>query len=206
MISLIEIKENIITKTHAYKQKINFDNEAEVELNKMYNNDTKKGSNEKEVLSIKNKDDEGEEDDEDDGFYCTSTGNNIKQTISVTNNSKEGSFDRDILLQGTSKFIGTVVRPIPNIKEHGKYSYPSRLYIMKTKANVWLASSMMYRDVDKCPFLESFWQSKIIGNEKEEDMKKLFKFHLISNLQSKESSLISKQGGRTNNVYWKAII
>lgn len=64
----------------------------------------------------------------------------IKKSILITNiyteNSTEGLFDKDIFLQGTSKFIGAVVCPIPNIKEYRKYVYPACVYIMKTKANV----------------------------------------------------------------------
>lgn len=50
--------------------------------------------------------------------------------------SDKESFDNDILLQGKSNIVGTVVNPIPNIKECGKKSFPARLYVITTKANV----------------------------------------------------------------------
>ena len=37
-------------------------------------------------------------------------------------------------------------------------------------------------------------------------MKKAFKFHLICDLRSKESSLIAKPGGRKYNNTWKAVV
>ena len=57
----------------------------------------------------------------------------------------------------------------------------------------------MYCDEDKCPFSESFWNLKVFGNAKEEDMKKAFKFHLLCDIRSKQSALISKISRRNNN-------
>ena len=65
---------------------------------------------------------------------------------------------------------------------------------------------MLYRDIDKCPYSDSFWISKVMRSRKEEEMKKHFKFHLICNLRSKESSLVPKLSGRTNNNFWKCIV
>ena len=48
--------------------------------------------------------------------------------------------------------------------------------------------------------------SKVMRIPKEEKMKKYFKFHLICNLLSKESSLVAKPSGRVNNNYWKCIV
>ena len=64
----------------------------------------------------------------------------------------------------------------------------------------------MYQDIDKCPYSDSFWMLKVMRSPKEEEMKKYFKFHLICNLRSKESSLVPKSSGRTNNSYWKCIV
>ena len=78
--------------------------------------------------------------------------------------------------------------------------------MITTKANIWLAFSLMYRDIDKSPFSEEFWQSKILRNIKEEEIKKAFKFHLLCDIRSKESALIGKPSGRTNDNSWKAIV
>ena len=81
IISPVEIKENTLTKRYDCKRKIYFENEDEVELKEINNNDTKIGSNKKEILSLKNKGDKGEDDNDDDGFYCTNKGNNKKINI-----------------------------------------------------------------------------------------------------------------------------
>ena len=47
---------------------------------------------------------------------------------------------------------------------------------------------------------------KLSRNSNEEETKKAFKFHLICDLRSKESSLITKPGGRKYNNNWKAVI
>ena len=167
-------------------------------MKETHDNDTKIGSNYKEIINIKNKQNEDDNDDSDDGFYITSTTNNIYTDKEL--------FHNDILLQGKSNIVVIVVCPIPNIKERGKKSFPARLYVITTKANVWLAFSLMYHDLDKCPFSETFWQSKVLGNAKEEDMEKAFKFHLLCDIPSKQSALISKPSGRTNNNSWKTIV
>ena len=85
-------------------------------------------------------------------------------------------------------------------------SYPSHLYVVITKPGIQLAFYLMYKETNKIPFLESFWQSKILREPKKEEMQKIFKFHLLCNLRSKESVLIAKPGGRPNNNKWKAIV
>ena len=148
--------------------------------------------------------------DNDDGFDFTSSTNKRNEVVLLTNdhieNIEQISFDNDMLLQGRSNIVGSIIKPIPNIKEEGKMSYPCRVYVVSTKANIWIAFSMLYRDIDKCPYSDSFWMSKVMRSPKEEEMKKYFKFHLICNLRSKESSLVAKSSGRANNNYQKCII
>ena len=73
-----------------------------------------------------------------------------------TENVEEISFHNDMLLQGRSNIVSSIIWPIPNIKEEGKMSYPCRMYVVSTKANIWIAFSMLYRDIDKCPYSDSF--------------------------------------------------
>ena len=77
---------------------------------------------------------------------------------------------------------------------------------MSTRANVWICFSMLYRDTDRCPYSDSFWQNKVMRSQEEEEMKKCFKFHLFCDLRSKESSLVPKSSGRAFNTNWKAIV
>ena len=124
LISPIEIIENSTIKKHNCKRNIYFENEDEVELKETDYNNVKIGSNCKEIVNIKNKQNEEDDDDSDDGFYFTSTINNTNESMLVPNlyieKSTEESFDNDIFQQGKSNIVGTVVRPIPNIKERGK--------------------------------------------------------------------------------------
>ena len=96
---------------------------------------------EKEVDSINDIDD-------DDGFDFTSSTNKRNEVVLLTNdhieNIEQISFDNDMLLQGRSNIVGSIIKPIPNIKEEGKMSYPCRVYVVSTKANIWIAFSMLY--------------------------------------------------------------
>ena len=123
-----------------------------------------------------------------------------------TEKKEETSFNSDILKQGEIGIVGTIIRPVLNKKEGNTNSFPSCLYVVTTKAGIWLAFSLMYKETVKCPFSESFWQSLVVRSPKVEEMKNVFKFHLICDLRSKESSLIPKPGGRPNNNTWKGIV
>ena len=116
VISPIQITE-CSTKKNDCKKNIHFDNEAKI--NEGYNNNN---------------------DDEDDGFFISSTNNNINESMLVSSlvaeKNEENSFHNDIILQGKSSVVGTIVRPIPNIKESNTNAFPSRLYVVNTKAQV----------------------------------------------------------------------
>ena len=81
-----------------------------------------------------------------------------------------------MILQGEKHLVGLYVKLIPNIKEVGRNAYPSRLFVASTKANVWVAFCMMYRDIDKMPFSDSFWQRKIINTSIEKLTKQINNF------------------------------
>ena len=100
-----------------------------------------------------------------------------------------------MMLQGLSNMVGIFVNQLRNIKEAGKIVYLAYLYVVETLADIWIAFCMMYRDVDKMPFSDYFWQSKLINSPNKEEMMKLFKFHLICDLRSKQSTLIGKSRG-----------
>ena len=86
--------------------------------------------------------------DNDDGFYFTSSTNKKNELVLLTNehteNVEEISFHNDMLLQGRSNIVSSIIRPIPNIKEEGKMSYPCQMYVVLTQANIWIAFSMLY--------------------------------------------------------------
>ena len=104
-----------------------------------YNN-VKIGSNCKEIVNIKNKQNEEDDDDSDDGFYFTSTINNTNESMLVPNlyieKITEELFDNYIFLEGKSNIVRIVVYPIPNIKERRKKSFSARLFLIITKANI----------------------------------------------------------------------
>ena len=151
LISPIEITEKINIIKKNCKRNIIFENKDDVQLKQTDDND-------KEIINLKNKQNEDDNDDSDDGFHFISTTNNTNESILAANSYKEKStkesFDSDIISQGKNNIVGTVVRPVPNIKEHGKKFFPARLYVISTKANIWLAFSFIYRNIDKCPFSE----------------------------------------------------
>ena len=74
------------------------------------------------------------------------------KTIAV--NMTEDSLDKDIFEQ--EKIHRAVVRAIPNIKILNTNAYPSRLYVVRTKGNLSLSFSLMYKDTDKCPSSDNF--------------------------------------------------
>ena len=147
-----------------------------------------------------------DDDDDDDGFFFVETNKNmIEYTLKKSaGNMIEDSLDKDIFEQ--EKNHGTIVQAVLNIKIPNTYAYPSRLYVVRTKGNLWLSFSLMYKDTDKCPSSDNFWQMKLSTNPNKEEMKKAFKFHLICDLRSKESSLIAKPGGQKYNNTWKAVV
>lgn len=178
IISPINTTENVNSKEYDCKKKINFNEQAEVH-------------------------DDG---DDDDGFFIPETNKNMNQSTlnADAENSLTDSLENDIFMQQITN--GTIVRAVPDIKLLGQLAYPRRVYVVVTKASVWLCFCLMYRNVDKSPSSDSFWQLKIKRSENEEDMKKAFKFHLICDLRSKTSALIPKPTGRLYGGAWKAII
>ena len=147
-----------------------------------------------------------DDNDDDDGFFCLETNKNMNQCTLNTNteHSIADSLENDIFMQEYTN--GTIVQPVPNKKIPNTLAFPRRVYVVVSKANVWLCFCLMYRNTDKCPSSDSFWQLKIKRSENVEEMKKAFKFHLICNLRSKISSLIPKLTGRIYSSAWKAIV
>ena len=149
---------------------------------------------------------DADKDDDDDGFFCPEPKKimNISSLKTIAVNMTEDSLDKDIFQQ--EKVHSTVVKAIPNIKVLNTNAYPSRVYVVRTKGNVMIGFCLMFRDINKCPASDNFWQMKLSTNPNEEGMKKAFKFNFICDLRSKESSLIAKPGGRKYNNTWKAIV
>ena len=49
-----------------------------------------------------------------------------------TEKSIEKSLDNDMLLQGKINIVSSIIWPISNIKEEGKMTYPSQVYVIST--------------------------------------------------------------------------
>ena len=71
-------------------------------------------------------------------------------------NSLTDSLENDIFMQQITN--GSIVQAVPDIKLLSQLAYPRCVYAVVTKVSVWLCFCLMYRNVDKSPSSDSFWQ------------------------------------------------
>ena len=148
----INITEN--SKKSNYENTSLLQNAAKVSPIETTQHDSSKKNNCKRKIDFN--DEEKVDDDDDDGFFFLETNKNINESTLKTSagNMIEDSLDKDIFEQ--EKNHGTIVWAIPNIRIPNTMVYPSRLYVVRAKGNVWLSFSLMYKDTDKCPSLDNF--------------------------------------------------